>query len=84
MQSGAVYGYLGLANGLLGRIRREPARATPWIRRRQGVLTGGLSAAPWAQLVEGANEIDPELTLKGLAILHAEVTGGEPLELGLS
>jgi hypothetical protein len=27
--------------------------------------------------------IDPDLTLKGLAILHAEVSGGEPLELGL-
>ena len=28
--------------------------------------------------------IDPDLTLKGLAILHAEVGGGEPLELGLA
>ena len=47
-------------------------------------MTGGLSAAPWARLVDGADAIDPELTLKGLAILHAEVAGGEPLKLGLS
>ena len=26
----------------------------------------------------------PELTLKGLAILHAEVAGGQPLQLNLS
>ena len=33
--------------------------------------------------LEGIDAIDPDLTLKGLAILHAEVGGGEPLELGL-
>ena len=49
----------------------------------QAILTGGLSAAPWARLIEGVDAIDPDLTLKGLAILHAEVSGGEPLELGL-
>jgi hypothetical protein len=47
------------------------------------ILTGGLSAAPWAAAIEGVDVIDPELTLKGLAILHAEVAGGEPLALGL-
>ena len=49
----------------------------------KAILTGGLSAAPWARALEGIDAIDPELTLKGLAILHAEVGGGEPLELGL-
>jgi pantothenate kinase type III len=47
------------------------------------ILTGGLSAAPWARAIDGVDAIDPELTLKGLAILHAEVSGGQPLELGL-
>ena len=47
------------------------------------VLTGGLSAAPWARELD-RDAIDPDLTLKGLAILHAEVGGGQPLELGLS
>jgi hypothetical protein len=44
----------------------------------------GLSAAPWAAGITDVDAIDPDLTLKGLAILHAEVGGGEPLELGLT
>ena len=47
----------------------------------RAILTGGLSAAPWARGLDGIDAIDPDLTLKGLAILHAEVAGGEPLEL---
>ncbi len=65
--------------------------ATSWPRRpgsrrraSPAILTGGLSAAPWARALRGIDAIDPDLTLKGLAILHAEVRGGEPLELGLS
>ena len=50
----------------------------------RAILTGGLSAAPWADVLDGIDAIDPDLTLKGLAILHAEVGGGEPLELGLA
>src|SRR3990172_1974348 len=49
MQAGTVFGYQALATGLLDRIRRElaeqsnvPLHAVPTI------LTGGLSAAPWA------------------------------------
>jgi hypothetical protein len=34
--------------------------------------------------VEGVESVDPDLTLKGLAILHAEVAGGTPLELHLT
>jgi len=48
------------------------------------VLTGGLSQGSWAGALEGIEAIDPELTLKGLAILHAEVAGGQPLQLNLS
>ena len=47
------------------------------------ILTGGLSAAAWATGIEGIDAIDPELTLRGLAVLHAEVSGGQVLELGL-
>ncbi len=85
MQSGTVFGYQALATGLLARVRRELAETdgvTPDSVR--AILTGGLSAAPWARLLDGIDAIDPELTLKGLAILHAEVTGGERLELGLA
>jgi type III pantothenate kinase len=83
MQSGAVFGYQALATGLLARLRAELAES---IGARAGdvrtVLTGGLSAAPWAQGIAGVDVIDPDLTLKGLAILNAEVAGGEPLAHG--
>jgi type III pantothenate kinase len=84
MQSGVVNGYLALTNGLLTRIRRELAESeTVGPDAVTAILTGGLAAAPWARLIDGVDTIDPDLTLKGLAILHAEVAGGEPLELGL-
>jgi type III pantothenate kinase len=85
MQAGTIFGYQALAAGLLGRVRRELADAndvTP--AEVRAILTGGLSAAPWARALDGIDAIDPDLTLKGLAILYAEVGGGEPLELGLT
>ena len=85
IQSGAVFGHQALAAGLLERIRAELADANG-VRTEdvKAILTGGLSAAPWARGLERVDAIDPDLTLKGLAILHAEVGGGEPLALGLS
>jgi type III pantothenate kinase len=85
IQSGTVLGYLALAGGLLERIRAELAE-TNGVRPGDvhAIATGGLSRAPWIRAVPGFDAIDPELTLKGLAILHAEVGGGEPLELGLA
>ena len=84
IQSGAVLGYQALADGLIGRIRDELAElAGTDPREVRVILTGGLSAAPWATSLSGIDAIDPNLTLKGLAILHAEVSGGQPLELGL-
>ncbi|MFL5673493.1 MAG: type III pantothenate kinase [Chloroflexota bacterium] len=85
IRSGAVLGHQALVGGLLARIRRELAEANdvaPGDVRT--ILTGGLAAAPWAANIAEIDAIDPELTLKGLAILHAEVGGGEPLELGLT
>ncbi len=85
IQSGAVLGHQALTSGLLDRVRRELADANE-VRPSdvRAILTGGLSAAPWVRALEGIDAIDPDLTLKGLAILHAEVGGGEPLVLGLS
>jgi pantothenate kinase type III len=84
MQSGTIFGYQALAAGLLVRVRRELADAAGIAPADvKAILTGGLSAAPWARAIEGVDAIDPDLTLKGLAILHAEVSGGEPLQLGL-
>ncbi|MEA2675087.1 MAG: type pantothenate kinase [Chloroflexota bacterium] len=85
IQSGAVLGYQALVSGLLTRIRRELADAGDVAPADEHVvLTGGLSRLPWAASLEGVEAIDPDLTLKGLAILHAEVAGGQPLQLELS
>ena len=79
-----MFGYQALAAGLIVRVRGELAEAANLEPRDvRVILTGGLSAAPWARAIDGVDAIDPDLTLKGLAILHAEVSGGQPLELGL-
>jgi type III pantothenate kinase len=84
IQSGTIFGYQALAAGLLERVRGELADASGvGPGEVKAILTGGLSVAPWARALRGIDTIDPELTLKGLAILHAEVGGGERLELGL-
>jgi len=84
LQAGAILGYQALVGGLVARIRRELADASgiepAGVRT---ILTGGLSRASWVAGIEGIAMIDPDLTLKGLSILHAEVTGGEPIEAGL-
>ena len=85
MQAGTVFGYQALASGLLERLRAELADVSGVNPSAvKAILTGGLSAAPWARGLRGVDTIDPDLTIKGLAILHAEVGGGEPLELGLT
>src|SRR5207244_10496332 len=71
IQSGAVLGYQSLVTGLLVRIRRELADAGDVFSSDVHViLTGGLSRTTWAGAIDGVEAIDPELTLKGLAILH--------------
>jgi type III pantothenate kinase len=85
IQSGAVLGYQALVAGLLVKIRRELADAgdvTP--AGVHVVLTGGHAGGAWAAALDGVEAIDPDLTLKGLAILQAEVAGGQPLQLNLS
>jgi type III pantothenate kinase len=81
MQSGTVFGYQAAVAGLFSRIRRELAELCGTRPDQvRGILTGGLAAEPWARDVEGVDVIDPDLTLKGLAILYAEVAGGDPVE----
>jgi len=81
MQAGTVFGYQALVAGLVSRLRDELAE-TAGCRPEavHAILTGGLSLAPWARDVEGVDAIDPDLTLEGLAILYAEVAGGDPIE----
>jgi type III pantothenate kinase len=83
MQSGAVLGYQALTAGLLARIRQELAESAGIAPRDvRAILTGGLSQAEWVRGLDSIDAIDPDLTLRGLAILHAEVAGGPPIELG--
>jgi type III pantothenate kinase len=63
MQSGIYFGYLGLVDGILARIRRE----VPDVKRV--VATGGL-ATLFAEESEHIDEVNPELTLKGLKIIY--------------
>ena len=71
MQSGAVIGHIGLVGELVRAISAE--LALDGGNPPKVVLTGGLSNSDWAQAVPGVDAIDPLLTLRGLAILYAEV-----------
>jgi type III pantothenate kinase len=74
MQAGAILGHVGLVWELTRSIKSELAGAG----EVPVVVTGGASAAPWASLLRDVDVIDPQLTLKGLALLHAEVGTAVP------
>lgn len=64
LQSGLFHGYLGLVRGILEKMKDEigePART---------LGTGGLSAPLFDELQGLLDEVDPNLTLEGLRILH--------------
>jgi type III pantothenate kinase len=63
MQSGIYFGYLGLVDGILARIRKE----VPDVKRV--IATGGL-APLFAEESEHIDEVDAELTMKGLKIIY--------------
>jgi type III pantothenate kinase len=84
IQAGVVLGYQALVAGLLARVRTELAVGAGMAPNDvKAILTGGLSGGTWVRGLDHVDAIDPELTLRGLAILHAEVTGGAPVGLGL-
>ncbi|MBX3197277.1 MAG: type III pantothenate kinase [Labilithrix sp.] len=64
MQSGIVFGYVGLVDGLVDRLVEEMAFPTCNV-----VATGGLARliAPLSRTIQ---EVDDDLTLSGLYILH--------------
>ena len=75
IQSGAVIGYIGLVSELVRAITRQLALDGP--QPPKVIVTGGLSQAAWAGAIPGVDVIDPLLTLRGLALLHAEVRRSE-------
>ncbi len=71
LQSGVVHGYASLVDGLVAKIRGElgfPCHV---------LATGGLSTLI-AKHAEAIQEVDPDLTLDGLRILHERNSGQEP------
>ena len=63
MQSGIYYGYLGLVDGILARVKRE----VPDLKHV--IATGGL-APLFAEESEHIELVDAELTMKGLKIIY--------------
>jgi type III pantothenate kinase len=63
MQSGIYFGYLGLVDGLLARMKEEIKGL------KRVVATGGL-ASLFGEDSEHIDEVDPQLTLKGLKIIY--------------
>lgn len=64
IQSGLVYGYVGLVEGLIARIRDE----LPWPCRV--IATGGF-ASTLAQESDAVDLVDDALVLEGLRLIHA-------------
>jgi type III pantothenate kinase len=63
MMSGVYWGYVGLIEGLVNRIRDE------FGEEMKIVATGGL-APLFAEATDIIEHLDPELTLRGLAEIH--------------
>ncbi len=69
LQSGAIFGYASMVDGLVARLREElgfPCKV---------LATGGLAPLV-ARHAVSLEEVDPDLTLVGLRILHERNPGG--------
>lgn len=63
MRAGAVYGFAGQVDGIVGRMREELGGAAP------SVATGGLAGLVFDH-ARTLDHLDPDLTLRGLEIVH--------------
>jgi type III pantothenate kinase len=68
MQSGIYYGYVGLVDGILGRLRRE-------VPGLEAVVATGGQAKLIAADSEFIQTVDPMLTLEGLRYIHERLQG---------
>ncbi|MBU2489527.1 MAG: type III pantothenate kinase, partial [Proteobacteria bacterium] len=64
MQAGIILGYASLVDGMTARIAGELAPARPRV-----VATGGL-APLIAKVCSSIEEVEPNLTLEGLRLIH--------------
>ncbi len=67
MQSGLYWGYVGLIEGLIQRIKAEYGRPMTV------VATGGL-AHLFERDIRAIDHVDPDLTIRGLILIHARNT----------
>ena len=67
MQSGLFWGYIGLIEGIVARIKEEYGEPMTV------VATGGL-ATPFHRQTPAIDELDPDLTIRGLILIHARNT----------
>jgi type III pantothenate kinase len=63
MESGVFWGYVGMLEGLVARIREERGEAMGT------VATGGL-APLFANATDAIEKVDPDLTLWGLRLIY--------------
>ena len=63
MQSGLYWGYVGLIEGIVARIKQEYGRPMTVIG------TGGL-ASPFHKQTQVIDHLDPDLTIRGLVLIH--------------
>ena len=68
MQSGIYWGYVSLIEGLIARIKTEYAKPMTVI------ATGGL-AALFHKQIASIDHVDPDLTIRGLALVHKRNAG---------
>ena len=68
MRSGVYWGYVDLVRGVIGRLLRRPGG--PW----KVVATGGL-ASSLAEDIGLFDDVDPDITLKGLVRIHDAMMG---------
>ena len=63
MKSGVLWGYVGLIDGLLSRLKAEP-----YMEEAIVIGTGGL-ASLFAPHIDAINKVDNGLTMNGLRII---------------
>ncbi|HEX4535277.1 MAG TPA: type III pantothenate kinase, partial [Rhizomicrobium sp.] len=68
MQSGLFWGYIGLIEGLIARIKEEYGKPMTVIG------TGGL-ANPFHRQTNAIDHLDPDLTIRGLIMIDARNAG---------
>ncbi len=68
MKSGVYWGYVGLIEGLVARIKAEYAKPM------KVIATGGL-APVYAEATEAIEVTEPDLTLRGLILIHRANAG---------